>query len=230
MNKKGLTAVLLLCLFYNGVSAQILHNNVNVHSAYFNGTFTGEEVLSDNGFVMPSLFSNYEKSEGLLVSVSNRIYSFMCLGLTFMSYEASNWQYKNLSDYRHSVSKKTFFAPQIKFNTPQARLGIRNRLSLFIGAAPGLGVSKLTLEYPLVAIQNQDSDYLPPLSESNIYYGIKTTIGTNIILHPRIGVFLAYAQQHNRIKGSFFINNRFTTRHLEFGLLIRLAENKQIYQ
>jgi hypothetical protein len=219
---------ILLFLSHSG-HAQLLDNKINMYIGYNTGAFLGKESVNKGSFIFPSLYSNFHDLMILsfkTIVKGNQYYSF---GVGFNNLYASGWETDKSQIYNNSMIKQYSLSPIIQIHNKYEETGIFNRITGFFEIAPTIGLSNLTLEYPLFDIQDQNGNISQPMSSYDIFYGIKCDVGFNLAITRAFGIYFAYSIQHNWINSKLYNDNQFSSSQLGLGLVIRFEKDKRYY-
>ncbi len=224
--------VILLIFGFNGtnsVSAQHIPNKLNIYASLLNGTSSDASNFNSNGFITPSLFSNFNQNIGFQLSGSYHIKSWIAPVFHISWIHAGKWTHNESNIYENASEIQTFIAPGIRIYTPKALLGFFNSVAFYTEIAAGAGQSNLSLENPIMRIENGENvDF--PLNESNLYTGLQARIGATIDIDHTIGLHVNYTLARNQINASLFNDTRFSRSYLEIGINIKLLKSKNYYK
>lgn len=208
--------------------AQQIDNKVNIYCGYGFGSFYGKEMITEDNFISPSLFANYQNLSGIslkgLVS-GNKILGFG-LGLDYLT--ASQWELQGYIDYSKSGVNLYSISPVIQFHTKYTERELTNRIKAFFEIAPTIGLSKLTLSTPLFDIQSEEI-FSQPLESNAMYYGVKGNAGLEIIITRAIGLSLSYSYQQSWVSSIYYPDKHFANSLLNFGIFLRLKKDQRYF-
>ncbi len=231
MAKYVFLAILCLAFFTaSNLKAQFIENKVTLHVDLIAGSFSGESMVKDNGFMMPSLFSNYAGSYGFVIGGTYRFNTYLSAGLSMSNQWAGSWEYAKYSEYSESKNYQLFVSPLLRLHTPAKDLGLLNRVRIFLEVAPGIGISRLTLEDPLLLVIPGDAVSEDLLKESSVFYGVKATTGVKFVINPRTGLLLGYSIQTNGTNDNLlFPDKKFSANYIKLGVFFRFNEDKRFF-
>lgn len=221
-----LVFIILLLLSINSY-AQVLDNKTDLHFSYIRGTFSGHDFINENGFIFPALFANYNNYNGFSFRNSTKLNKFISAGVNISYNKASGWKLETYDYYDKSKVRQLYIAPSISFHSPYAKLGLFNKFCIFGSIEPGIGISNLILDAPLINVPNSTANI--PVEETSPYFGITLNLGIKLIINNRFGFFYAYSYQWNYINGTFYNEKSFSLTHSELGIFIRVRKNKSFY-
>jgi len=230
--KNGLyfTSLIILGIHLTNTSnAQVIENKLDVHVGYVHGFLSGSSTISENGFVMPSLFGNINNSNGILLSATYKIKPILSVGLGVSSASAGNWSYLSDGTYRDSMTQLNSLSVPVRFHTPYSPFDLFNWLSFYGELSPVIGFSNLRLANPIMVAQTPGQGNFSPMEETSTFFGIKASVGLKAAISPRLGLFAEYSFNENSIEGLLFVDRRFGGHSLSAGIFIRLSEVKMFF-
>lgn len=233
MRKIVLIAITLFLSYFS--HAQLLDNKINIYIGYNQGAFHGKEMVNEGSFISPSLYPNYNDLTELSFKALVKRNKFYSLGLGFNNLNASawnttsGWNMVSFRIYNNSKIKQYSLTPTIQIHNKFAKTGVFNRIKLFFEIAPTIGLSELTLVYPLFDIQNQNEIVSQPMNSRDIFYGIESNVGFELSITRTFGLFFSYSIQQNWVKSKLYNDNKFFCSNIGLGLVIRLIQNKRFY-
>jgi hypothetical protein len=229
MNKKILISILLFAISYLSMKAQILDNKIDLSLSYGIGIFGGDEMTSLDGFVAPSLYSNYDNLYGISfkgILLKKQHFSF---GASLNYSSGSEWNAGQYTDYINSGVLLFSFSPLVQIHNRPSETGFFNRFRLFLDIAPTIGLSKLSLSNPLFDIQNGYSLIGQPTGSNDMFYGLKGTAGIQASVNQLIGVFLESSAGYYLVISKLYADSRLINYNLEAGVVIKLKKNKRYF-
>ena len=221
--------IFLIVISQKLANAQVIGNRANIGFGALTGSFSGEAMLEENGFAMPSLFNNFKNYYGLGINVSYQIKPHISIGAGFSQHMSGAWAYKEDQTFAGAGNSQSKILLAVRVHTAFSELGFFNKFRFFAELAPGFGRSALQLKVPTMDISSPGADTSPPMGERNLFFGVRLSSGVNINLHPRAGFFLAFSYHENWLNGLLFSDKRFGGGQAEGGLYFRFIQDKRFY-
>ena len=216
----------IVCL---SLKAQIIDNKVDLSVGYGIGTFGGPVMANVNGFITPSLYSNYDNVYGISAKTILRKTRYINFGASLNYLSASVWNGGTYTDYLNSGITQYSLSPVIQVHNRVHESGFLNRFRIFLEIAPTAGFSDLSLTNPLFDIQNNSNEVAQPMSSNDMFYGLKGTGGLEIAVNQIAGLFIDTSVGHFWVSSKLYNDNQFTDYKLELGIILRLKKNKRFF-
>jgi hypothetical protein len=227
MNKiLSMSLFCLICLYSN---SQIIDNKIDLCIGYGIGKFGGDVMVMDNGFIAPSLYSNYDNLYWISfkgIFLKKQHFSF---GAVMNYSSASEWNTDLYTDYINSGIFQYSLSPLVQIHSKPVETGLFNRVSLFLEIAPTLGLSKLSLANPLFDIKDENSLVVQPMERSDFFYGMKGATGIKVSLNQDIGAFIEFSYGYYLVSSKLYSDNHYSDYGAEAGIIFRLKKNKRYF-
>ena len=221
--------ILLISLSSLSLKAQIIDNKVDINLGYCIGKFGGDDLINEDGFISPALYSNYESTYNIRFKCIFIKMNYLNFGASIDYCKASDWNMDLYSYYKDSESAMYSFSPLFQVHPKVVDYGFLNRVGFYLEVAPTIGISEVTVPEQLFDVEFMNSLITIPDNESDIFYGIKGTIGVNISINQSIGIFFESGAGYYRISPGLFVDTHFTNFNAGAGIMIKLVKNKRFF-
>jgi hypothetical protein len=139
---------------------------------------------------------------------------------------ASDWESEHYEDYEGSRVRHCTISPVFQIHNRLSETGVLNRLSFTFEIAPGMGLSKLELENSLFDVQPEIPYLSLPLNSDDIFFGIRGSAGAGLMITNLFGSYINYSISNNWITSKLYNDKHFTTSYLDFGIFIKIMNDK----
>lgn len=231
MKRYILFTLLIVSLLSNNIEAQVFANKLNIYlSGGLNKTI-GNTEINDNNFITPALLNNYKTGTNYNLKGTYKLYPFFSVGMQLKQTNFTEWENsKDSTLYKNSNSKITTFAPVIKVQTPYKESGFFNRFALYAELKPTLGNIKLELDKPINSIINSSGNEIEPiLSSTDFIYGVGASVGVEMNISNRIGLFSDFSIDFHKVDAELFNEKKFLYTSINLGVIIKLFTEKSFY-
>lgn len=226
---KAVTFSIFSVLFFIPVRAQIIDNDLDFNIGAGVGKFGGSSIINDNGFVAPSLYDNFKNLylaslKGILMKKR-----FLDLGASLNIAAASGWEKESYTDYSNSRILIFGLNPLVRIHNPTKDYGLLNRLKFFVETGPEIGFSKLSLSTPLFDIQSNDNPVSQPDGSSDLFYGLKSSVGIEALVNQTLGAYIRYSYGYFSVSSKLYADTRFSDQNIEAGVVFKLKKDKRFF-
>lgn len=219
----------MIVLIAHIVHAQAIENKVNMSLGYSMGDFTGQSMFRDQGFMSPSLFSNYRKTSGISLSVIYNHFKPFRIGLDLEYTQASQWEMNGQTDYSGSMIKQFSVGPDMQYQYKFNHSNVSDWLTAFAGISPMVGYTNLSLRDPLFDVQSSGGTIAQPMMSTDLFFDVKLTTGLEAIVWRNLGVFISYTYCYGWTKSELYPDTHFSKSMAEAGIVLKLQKNKRYY-
>lgn len=229
------SAVLIILFFFSFAlisgksAAQIIPNKLNLYGSYNISSMHGDPWVQNNGLITPSLYSNYKKINSFSMGASYSIYPWLAAGVQLNWSGNSDWEHPSSSLYDESTVRHFSAGPVVRFVTPFKHFGVFNRIHLFADLGFHMGTADLELKRKTMDIVSPGQIPQHMLNETNRFFGFRPGVGIGYNISSLWGVFAQYSLTYNTIDGVLFLDDSFRVSQLEFGLYLRLINQKRFF-
>lgn len=227
MKKILLIAIILFLSFYS--EAQFIDNKLDISVGYIHSSFFEDNLISENGFITPSIYSNMNDNLGFSIKASYKIKPNLSIGIGISDITLTNWSNSEYDNYNESTLVNYLIQPSIQLHNKFVESGIFNRIRIFVEACPIVGITKLELANPIFDIQSSTGEQTGPMSSSDFIYGIKGGIGIEYSINQEFGIFCNYGISQNWVNSKLYNDNSVLSSTLELGLVLKFYKNKRFY-
>lgn len=221
--------LILFCLSFYYSNAQIIENKMDLSLSYGVGKFGGAEMINEDEFIAPALYSNFGNIYGIsakMILLKKQLLSF---GASLNYTSGSEWRTGQLTDYLNSKIALFSFSPIVQLHNRPSESGFLNRFTIYLDAAPTIGFSKLSLSNPLFDIYSGDYLIQAPSESSDLFYGLRGALGIQGSLNQRFGLFLESSAGYYLVNSALYTDSHFITYRLEAGLIIKFFKDHRYY-
>jgi len=227
--KKLLSFILISGLSCLGMNAQIISNKIDLSLGYGFGKFGGDEMINEDGFIAPALYSNYDSQYGISIKgiiLKKQRFSF---GFSMNYTSAYDWNTDLYTDYANSSVLLYSISPIVQIQNKPAETGFFNRFRIFLEIAPAIGLSKLSLSSPLFDIHNGIAIIEQPAGSNDLYYGLKGAAGIQASINQLFSIFIETTSGYYLVSSSLYTDSDFLNFSLEAGVIIKLKMNRRFF-
>lgn len=226
--KRYLYTILLIVLS-NTCYSQLISNKYNIYFGYSIGNFLGTGTINEDNYISPSLYPNYNKLAGFSVKGLINFKEYLSYGVNYNYQSANEWTSSNYSDFEGSEIQLHSITPLIRIHNKFKENGLSNKVLLFIECGPTIGFSNLALSKSLFEIQTNENISTPPMSDNNLFIGLKGTIGLEYSFAQSLGFFLSYSYNIDRVSSKLYNDNNIKSSLINVGLVMKFNKNKYFY-
>lgn len=224
--------LLLLLLFLSfGANAQLIGNKLNIYlSANFYLSSEGSYLVEEEGFLTPALFQNMRTIRSFSVTGLYTYRPFISLGMGIESANYSGWAAENFDHYTGSSIRELVISPVVQFHPVQKDKGFLNRFKPNVQLSPLLGLAQVSfLQPPFQVVSSPKPDMSSLLSSSDVLFGIKASLGVEMIVNRFIGISANGGIRNSWVSSAIYQDKRIFQPVLDAGLYVRLFKNKRFY-
>lgn len=228
--KQSSLIVLFFTVFGMSLNGQILNNRLDFKMSAGKCNTTGNAMISEKGFIIPALYSNYNKVNKFAAELIYRPGNLFSFGASIHKVMLENWQNEGFFLYSNATSNVLLFGPTIQIHTGYSDSGVFNRLKVYFELSVLIGTSELDLESPVSYPYSDTGDELPGvLGIKNFTGGLEAKTGVELILTNNLGLFSSYGYSVNAVKSSLYSDRTFSYTSMNFGFFFRLFHDKHFY-
>jgi hypothetical protein len=223
--------ILLLLLLSFGAKAQFIESKLNIYLSsnhYLNSA--GAHFIEKEGFISPSLFQNMETIRSFSAKGLYAHSSFLSLGVGVDATNYSNWVVNNYTHYTGSSIRELVVYPTLQFHPKRKELGFLNRFKPNVQFSPLLGMARADFPQPaFLVVSEPKPDLSPILSSSDFLFGIKTSLGVEMIINRFVGLTANYGIKNVWLSPDIYQDKWVFQAVLDGGVYIRFNKNKRFY-
>ena len=219
----------LILLMGVELHAQFTEGRINLYAGYSMGTYRGDSLINEDGFVTPALYPNFSGMNGWMVKALAGGNKYIRIGAGFDHVKARGWEYHEEIDYEGSEMVMNSYSLIAQFRTKLARAGILNRISVCAELAPVVGTARLTLSHPLVDIESEDDSAEQPMETSDLFAGGRVAAGFECLITNTFGFYISCSYNFQQVDSKLYHDDRIISPGLDAGFIVRLMNDKRYY-
>jgi hypothetical protein len=226
---KKTTICILLIAVPVFLPAQPIESRINIYGGYSVGMFHGQPVIDNQGFLYPSLFSNYTSQMGWNLKGLVRVTGFCRIGAGYEQLTAQDCECQDYVDYQESEMDLQIFSLNGQFYTRLGKTGPLNLLTAYAEISADVGASDLRLMFPVVDIKGQTKPDASPLESTDHFYGAEMTGGLEFMAGHSLGFYLAYSFGLQWTRSALYVDERIEYSQVNAGVFLRLFKEKRYF-
>lgn len=148
-------------------TGQVIENRLSLQLGVLHGTFSGDSVANENGFITPSLFPQLKGTSGISAAASYKLLPVLSLGLGAEVQYAYGWALQTADDFDGANVIASSVYPFIKIHTPLRQQVCSTSLSLRAGLAisPASFTSKWNITILKLSVPGLNTAFLNQIGE-----------------------------------------------------------------
>jgi hypothetical protein len=202
---------------------------LNIYIGYSTGITPARETVTKHGIVLPSLMGKLEPWNGIQVKGFQMLSPILGAGLTVTSNTTNTISGRNRELYSNSLLQHTCLAGMIRIQNHKPTSGCFNRFYFYGATGPTVGISSLTLGYPIMDVVYGDSQMTLSNKSSDFTTGFVLNGGAEFIINRLAGIYLGYSFDIFHVNSPFYPDRVYTKSSLEAGIFFRFRANKRFY-
>lgn len=223
------TIILILTVLLSGqiCKAQVFENKLNIYFNGNTGSFKGEKLHNENGFIYPYLFPNMTDLHGYSGKALIRIFPLVSIGFEANQLQSSDWNLNSYFQYQHAQIHLQSVSPVLQVHTKTMEKGIFSALKVFAEVSPVLGQSTLNLTGSIIYINEAKKTEAAPTKSIDNYFGFKCGAGFEYTFSRKMGAFVSYSFENDQISSQLFLDDSLVYHKFSLGLFFRFFNNKR---
>ncbi|TVQ16465.1 MAG: hypothetical protein EA361_04095 [Bacteroidetes bacterium] len=225
--------VIIITMQPHSSGAQTINKNLNIYIGYSSVSINGDSLFRSGSFVTPAFYPHLQSTGGFFMKGSWNVHDFVSVGADFSWHAFSDWK-SSFSNLYNKMELNAFnFSPFIELRTPQTYQGLLNRICLFAGFGPVIGISDFKLAKTPWSV-DYHHDYSNELTLKDkgrfLQYGYKYTLGGQWNLSRSAGVFASFSGFSNRVETFAFPDEKYRGSEVTLGVYLRFMSKKRFYR
>lgn len=220
-------------------TGQVIENRLSLQLGVLHGTFSGDSVANENGFIMPSLFPQLKGTSGISAAATYKLLPVLSLGLGAELQYGYSWAMQSSDDFDGANVIASSVHPFVRIHTPFAPTGLFNKLELAGGIGYFAGKLHFKMEYYNFEIVGSKIEYR--LSEPNrriresrsvrelsTWHGLRVDYELRYAMNDRMGFYLHAWHQFGKVDASFYSDKQINASGVGIGLVYSILKVKRI--
>jgi hypothetical protein len=225
--------------FLTIVSGQVIENRMSFRLGLLHGTFSGDSVINENGFITPSLFPQLKGPSGISAAATYKLISVVSLGLGAELQYGYGWAMQSARDFDGANVLASSVYPFVQLHTPVVSTGLFNKLELTGGIGYFTGRINFKMEHYDFEIIGPNYEYLSDwtkrriresrsVSELRSWQGLRVDYGLRYAVNDRIGFYIHAWNLFGKVDASFYSDKQVNANGAGIGLIYSILKVKRI--
>ncbi len=207
---------------------QVIENRLTLQLGALHGTFSGDSIANENGFVMSALFPQLKGTTGVAAAATYKLLPVLSLGLGAELQYGYGWTMQSAGDFDGAKVLASSVFPFVQVHTPVVSTGLFNKLELMGGIGFFTGKLHFQMEFYNFEIQGNRKPESRSVSEQNNWQGLRVDYGLRYAVNEKMGFYLQAWNRFGQVDASFYSDKQVNSSGFELGVVYSILKVKRI--